>query len=297
MIIGAGPAGMTAALYAKRKGLTLAILADSLGGQMSKSGNIENYPGYEGLPGKQLAEKMRDQLKKLDVEITLDRVSGIERLGDRFRTLTEGGKTLDSRTVIVASGAHWREIGAPGEKEYLNRGVSYCTTCDGPLFADTDVAIVGGGNAAAESVLEMSRIASKIYLVVRSRLKADQILADRIMADPKVTVLQGYAVERITGKDFVEAIQLRSQAGETKALAVSGVFVEIGQDPNTTFLKGLVKTNGQGEIVVDGYCKTSVPGMFACGDVTDVPQKQVVVAAGEGAKAAMSVYTYLTTLK
>lgn len=294
VIIGAGPAGLTAALYSKRKGLSVEIVSDSLGGQMSKSGNIENYPGFEGVPGKQLAEKMKDQLKLLAVEIKIDRVASIERAGDRFRTITAGGKTYDSRVIIVASGAHWREIGAPGENEFLNRGVSYCTTCDGPLFADTDVAIVGGGNAAAESVLEMAHVASKIYMIVRSKLKSDQILSDRILADPKVTVLQGYTVERIAGTDFVESIQIKSRSGEIKTLHVGGVFVEIGQDPNTAFLKNLVKTNDRGEILIDEYCQTNVPGIYACGDVTDVPQKQVVVAAGEGAKAAMAVYTYLS---
>jgi len=296
VIIGAGPAGLTAALYSKRKGLSVEIVSDSLGGQMSKSGNIENYPGFEGVPGKQLAEKMKDQLKLLAVEIKIDRVASIERIGDRFRTITAGGKTYDSRVIIVASGAHWREIGAPGENEFLNRGVSYCTTCDGPLFADTDVAIVGGGNAAAESVLEMAHVASKIYMIVRSKLKSDQILSDRILADPKVTVLQGYTVERIAGTDFVESIQIKSRSDEIKTLHVGGVFVEIGQDPNTAFLKNLVKTNDRGEILIDEYCQTNVPGIYACGDVTDVPQKQVVVAAGEGAKAAMAVYTYLSKL-
>ena len=285
---------MTAALYSKRKGLSIEIVSDSLGGQMSKSGNIENYPGFEGVPGKQLAEKMQGQLKLLGVEILTDRIESIERIGNRFRTVTASGKTYDSRVILVASGAHWREIGAPGEKEFMNRGVSYCTTCDGPLFADTDVAIVGGGNAAAESVLEMNRIASKIYLIVRSKLKSDQILSDRILADPKVTVLQGYTVERIGGTDFVESIQIRSKDGEAKTLPVSGIFVEIGQDPNTAFLKGLVKTNDRGEIIIDEYCQTNVPGIYACGDVTAVPQKQVIIAAGEGAKAAMSVYTYLS---
>lgn len=293
VIIGAGPSGLTAALYSKRKGLSLAIVSDSLGGQMSKSGNIENYPGFEGVPGKQLALKMQEQLRKLSVEITTDKITNVERLGDRFRISTASGRTLDSRSIIVASGAHWREIGAPGEKEFLNKGVSYCTTCDGPLFAGLDVAVVGGGNAAAESVMEMAQVASHIYMIVRSQLKADLIMCERIQAEKKVTVLEGYQVEKITGTDFVEAIQIRSKPGETRTLKVGGVFVEIGQDPNTAFLRDMLKTNGRGEIVIDGYCRTSVPGAYACGDVTDVPQKQVVVAAGEGAKAAMAVYTYL----
>lgn len=287
---------MTAALYAKRKGLTLALIADSVGGQMGTTGNIENYPGVEGIPGKQLALKMHEQLRQLDLEITVDKVTSVERIGDRIRTTTGNGKIFDSRTAIIASGAHWREIGVPGEKEFANRGVSYCTTCDGPLFADTDVAVVGGANAAAESVLEMTRFATKIYMIVRSNLKADQILADRIMSNPKVTVLQGYNVVKITGTDFVEAIDIRSKDGEQKTLPVGGVFVEIGQDPNTAFLKGLVETNVKGEIVIDEFCRTSVTGIYACGDVTDVPQKQVIVAAGEGAKAAMDVYTYLSKL-
>jgi alkyl hydroperoxide reductase subunit AhpF len=199
--------------------------------------------------------------------------------------------------VIVASGAHWREIGVPGEKEFISKGVSYCTTCDAPLFAGMDVAVVGGGNAAAEAVMELAGIASHIYMIVRSRLKCDEMTTVKIRKNNKVTVLEGYNVVRIDGKDFVESMIVKSRDGKEETLKIGGVFVEIGQDPNSGLVKNLVKTNDRSEIEVDDYCRTSAEGIFACGDVTDVPQKQVVVAAGEGAKAAMSVFTYLSWLK
>ncbi len=297
IIIGAGPAGMTAAIYAKRKGLSLLVLTDSVGGQVSTTGRVENYPGLGSVTGPELVAAMRRQLDSLGVEIKLGRAARLEKAGDNFKVTTVGGNVHDARAVIIASGSHWRELGVPGEKEYRNRGVSYCATCDGPLFAGMDVAVVGGGNSAAEAVLDIIGIVSKVYLVVRSTLKADKVVVDRIMESGKVTVLAGYTVERIRGDDFVEYLDLLSRDGERKSLKVGGVFVEIGLSPNVDFARGLVQLNDRDEIVVDGYCRTSVHGVFAAGDVTSVPQKQIVVAAGEGAKAAMSAYTYLGTKK
>lgn len=297
VIVGAGPAGITAAIYAKRKGLSLALITDSLGGQMSKTANIENYPGYEAIGGAELAGKMKEQLRRLGVEAVLDRVASVEKSPEGYLVKTQGGRSYDARSLIVASGSHWREIGVPGEKEFINRGVSYCSTCDAPLFAGMDVAVVGGGNSAAEAVMELTRLATKIYMIVRSHLKCDQVTVVKIRQSDKVTVLEGYNVDKISGGDFVESITVRSNDGKAETLSVGGVFVEIGLDPNTGFLKGLVNTNDRGEIVVDGRCRTSAEGVFACGDVTSVPQKQIVVAAGEGAKAAMSAYNYLATRK
>ena len=297
VIIGAGPAGMTAAIYAKRKGLNLAIIADRVGGQMGTTGDIENYPGFDVIRGPDLSRKMRDQMQRLGVEPVLDRVSGIERTGGGYRIATQGGRSFEARSVIVASGAHWRQISVPGEKEYVSKGVSYCTTCDAPLFAGMDVAVAGGGNAAAEAVMELAGVASHIYMIVRSRLKCDEMTTVKIRKNKKVTVLEGYSVVRISGNDFVESMTVKSPDGKEETLNVGGVFVEIGQDPNSGFVKGLVKINARGEIEVDDYCRTSAEGIFACGDVTSVPQKQIIVAAGEGAKAAMAVFSYLSGLK
>jgi thioredoxin reductase len=288
---------MTAAIYAKRKGLTLVVIADRVGGQMGTTGDIENYPGFDVIRGPDLSRKMREQMQRLGVEPVLDRVSGVERTGRGYRVATQGGRSFEARSVIVASGAHWREIGVPGEKEFISKGVSYCTTCDAPLFAGMDVAVVGGGNAAAEAVMELAGIASHIYMIVRSRLKCDEMTTVKIRKNNKVTVLEGYNVVRIDGKDFVESMIVKSRDGKEETLKIGGVFVEIGQDPNSGLVKNLVKTNDRSEIEVDEYCRTSAEGIFACGDVTDVPQKQVVVAAGEGAKAAMSVFNYLSGLK
>jgi alkyl hydroperoxide reductase subunit F len=297
VIIGAGPAGMTAAIYAKRKGLSLQMVADSVGGQVSLTGNVENYPGYASIPGPRLASLIKKQLEGLTVDVRLSRVLKLEQDGLNFKVTTSDGHVYDSKAVIIASGSRWKELNVPGEKEYANKGVSYCTTCDGPLFAGMDVAVVGGGNTGAEAVLDLLNLASKIYMIVRSTLKADKVIADRIMKSSKVTVLTGYTVCKINGKDFVESIDIISKDGENKTLKVSGVFVEIGFLPNVAFAKGLVKLNDKDEIIIDDCCSTSVRGIFAAGDVTDVPQKQIIVAAGEGAKAAMAAYTYITTLK
>ena len=297
VIIGAGPAGMTAAIYAKRKGLSIAIIADSVGGQIGRTGNIENYPGFDLISGADLVRRMREHLHRLGVEPALERVSSVERVDSGYRIVTIGGRTYEARSVIIASGAHWREIGVPGEKEFLGKGVSYCTTYDAPLFIGMDVVVVGGGNSAAEAVIDLTKIASHVYMIVRSRLRCDQVLTARIRQNKMITMLEGHRVIKITGKDFVESITVASSDGTEKTLPVEGVFVEIGQDPNSAFIKGLVKTNDHGEIEIDEYCHTSAEGIFACGDVTDVPQKQAIVAAGEGAKAAMSVFTYVTGLK
>jgi thioredoxin-disulfide reductase len=297
VIIGAGPAGMTAAIYSKRKGLNLTIIADRVGGQMGTTGDIENYPGFDLIRGPDLSRKMREQMQRLGVEPVLDRVSIVERIGSVYRIVTQSGRSFEARSLIVASGAHWRQIGVPGEKEYVSKGVSYCTTCDAPLFAGMDVAVVGGGNAAAEAVMELAGISSHIYMIVRSHLKCDEMTTVKIRKNKKVTVLEGYTVVRISGKDFVESMTIKSPDGKEETLNVGGVFVEIGQDPNSGFIKNWVKTNDRGEIEVDDYCRTSAEGIFACGDVTSVPQKQVIVAAGEGAKAAMAVFSYLSGLK
>jgi NADH-dependent peroxiredoxin subunit F len=297
IIIGAGPAGLTAAIYAKRKGLSLQLIADGVGGQVSKTGNVENYPGYESIPGPQLVSLFKKQVEDLKIDLKLSRVAKLERAGDRIRVHTGDGIVGECRAVIIASGARWRELNVPGEKEYKNRGVSYCPTCDGPLFSGLDVAVVGGGNAAAEAVLDMMNIASKVYLIVRSSLKADRLLIDRIVDSGKVTILEGYGVEKISGKDFVESVDIASAGGDRKTLPVGGVFVEAGMLPNVSFVEGLVDLNEKKEIIIDDYCRTSICGIFAAGDVTDIPQKQIVVAAGEGAKAAMSAFTYISTLK
>jgi thioredoxin-disulfide reductase len=293
IIIGAGPAGVTAAIYSKRKGLSVELVSDTVGGQVSKTGQIENYPGYEQISGLQLSTALKGQIERLHIPVNVSRASKVEHSGDTFKVIMESGKTLESRAVIVASGAHWREMNVPGEAEYRNKGVSFCTTCDAPLFAGMDVAVIGGANSAAESVTDLLNLAAKIYMVVRSTLKADKIVVDRIMASGKVELYEGWTVERINGDDFVQSIDIVSKKGERKRLSVGGVFVEIGLLPNSGPVKGLVKLNDRGEIIVDERCRTNVEGLFACGDVTDVPQKQIIVAAGEGAKAAMAAFDYL----
>ncbi|HTY91132.1 MAG TPA: FAD-dependent oxidoreductase [Methanocella sp.] len=298
IIIGAGPAGMTAAIYAKRKGLTLQLIADSVGGNVTKTGNVENYPGYKSIPGPQLAALIKKQLEDMKIDIKLSRVAKLEKAGDYFMAMAADGTAYEARAVVVATGSKWKELNVPGEKEFRNKGVSYCPTCDGPLFSGMDVAVIGGGNAAAEAVMDLIPMAKKIFLVVRSTLKADKVVVDKIQSSDKVAILMGYTVDRINGKDFVESVDIVSTSGgERKTLNVGGVFVEVGLLPNVAFAKDLLEINDRGEIVIDERCRTNVCGVFAAGDVSDVPQKQIIVAAGEGAKAAMSAFTYISTQK
>lgn len=297
LIIGAGPAGMTAALYAKRKGLDILVIAESVGGQVATTGAVENYPGFPSIPGPGLVDAMKRHVEDLQVVLKRGRVAKLERAGDHFRATAADGQAYEARAVIIASGSKWRELGVPGEREFRNRGVSYCPTCDGPLFAGMDVAVVGSGNSAAEAVIDLIPVARKVFMVVRHEIKADKAVADRIRGNAKAEIIQGYAVERIRGGDFVEAVDIVSSSGERRSLGVGGVFVEVGMDPNVAFARGLVDVNDRGEIIVDGRCRTSACGVFAAGDVTDVPQKQIVVAAGEGAKAAIAAFAYIGTQK
>lgn len=298
IIIGAGPAGMTAAIYAKRKGLDFSIISDTIGGYVAKTGIIENYPGFEKISGPELVSRISDQVKNLKVDIDTGRVKRIEKADKTFKVYTEEDRSYETLSIIIATGSHWRELGIPGEQEYRNKGVSFCTTCDAPLFVDMDVAVIGGGNSAAEAVIDLSGIASRIYMIVRSTLKADKSIADRIKANKKVTIYEGYVPVKISGNDFANSLEIKStKDGDIKKLDVGGVFVEIGLIPNTSFVKGFVELNENGEVIIDDHCMTSIEGIFACGDVTDVPQKQIIVAAGEGAKAAMSAYTYVNKLK
>ena len=297
IIIGAGPSGMTAAIYAKRKGLSTLVIAEAVGGQVTKTGNIENYPGYERIPGPQLAAVIKKQMEDLKIDIRLSRVTKVTPGDGVFSVNTADGGSAEARAIIIATGSHWRELNVPGEEEFKNKGVSYCTTCDAPLFSGMDVAVVGGGNSATEAVMDLLNFCPKIYLIVRSTLKADKMGVDRIMASGKVTPCIGYHVTKINGRDFVESVEIASDAGEHKTLSVGGIFVEVGQLPNASFARELVKLNDRGEIITDEFCNTSTKGIFACGDVTDVPQKQIIVAAGEGAKAAMSAFSYISACR
>jgi len=292
IIIGAGPAGITASVYAARKRMNFLVISRDIGGQTAWSGDIENYTGYQFISGPELAAKFEEHMRQYKIPLKeTEEVEDFRRDGDGFIVKTAKGE-YRSRTVIVASGKRSKELGVPGEKEFKNRGLTYCATCDGPLFSGKDVAVIGGGNSALDAAIQLMKIARHITIVTSAgSLTGDSVMREQVETSPLVTVMNNARVAAVTGDKFVSGITIVKNGLEEK-LQVQGVFVEIGLTPNSYFCTILEK-NQIGEIKVTIQNETNVPGVFACGDVTDVPEKQIIIAAGEGAKAALGVFRYL----
>src|SRR5680860_230551 len=296
IIIGAGPAGITAAIYAARKKMDILVITKDIGGQASWSGDIQNYTGYQFISGPELAIKFEEHMRKFSFEI---------KENEEVKELTPRNKNLfiktdkdsyQTKTAIVASGKRSRELGVPGEQEFKNKGLTYCATCDGPLFAERDVAVIGGGNSALDAALQLIKIANRIYIInFTDNLTGDGIMQEKIRAEKKVSIFNNSQVKEILGDSFVQAIKIEEDKKE-KTLDVQGIFVEIGLIPNSDFAVDLEK-NERKEIVVNQRNETNIPGVFAAGDVTNVPEKQIIIAAGEGAKAVLSAFRYLSTRK
>jgi alkyl hydroperoxide reductase subunit F len=294
VILGAGPAGLTAAVYTARKLLKTLVITETIGGQALESWAIENYMGYRMVTGEDLMKKFEEQARELHIELELDGVVGISRDGSPFTVKTATDRSFGAKSVIIATGKHPRMLGLPGEERFIGRGLSICATCDGPLFRGKNVAVVGGGNSALQTAIEMSRIAKTVHLVVRSRIRCDEILRQVYEKRENIITHLNAEVSRLHGDDFLTGLSLRHRdTGEEARIDVDGVFLEIGWLPNTGFLEGFVPLNPEKEVVVDENCRTGVPGVFAAGDVTSVKGKQIIIAAGEGAKAALEVYEYL----
>ena len=296
-VVGAGPAGLTAALYAARKNLSTILIALDLGGQVGITHLVTNYPGLPVIEGPELVRMMFEQAYMYGLERMLgERVQNI-RVDGRAKVLElVSGKEVKARSVIVASGAEKRRLEIPGESEFAGRGVVYCSTCDGPFYRDKTIAIVGGGNSALEAAVEMSGIAKKVYVVSRREWSADEVLKDKAGSAKQVKALVGYEPLEIAGSEMVEQLTLRNlKTGKTRKLKVDGVFIEVGLSPNSDPVLDLVSTNQRGEVIVDEMGDTGVRGVFAAGDVTATKDKQIVIAAGEGAKAALAAFDYLIT--
>lgn len=296
-ILGGGPAGATAALYAARKNLSTVLVSKDIGGQMMLTSEIENYIGFERITGDELTDrfdKHMSQYKKIERHVG-EEVTGLVLHEKTFTVSTDAGKEYEARAVIIATGKRSRQLGVPGEKELGGRGIGYCATCDAPLFEGREVAVVGGGNSAAQAVIDLLPIATKISAVnIASSWQADAILLEKFESSEKVVPYMGWEVLKILGEKRVSAIAIRrKESGEEKEIPLEGIFVEIGLIPNSEFAKGVVTLNRYGEVVIDCFCRTNVPGILAAGDVTTVATKQIIVAAGEGAKAALSAYDYL----
>lgn len=292
LIIGGGPAGLNAAIYAKRKGLKVGLIAKSLGGQVKDTSSVENYLGMESLTGEALVENFTNHLKRLEVPILEGQmvVNYEQEEGTNLHLVTlEYGEIYRSRTILLAMGSTSRKLGVSGEREFFGKGVAYCAICDGPLYKGKSVVVAGGGNAAVEAALDLSKVTNQVTLVHRSQLRADQVLIDELLTKDNIKVYLETRIESILGTDRVTGI--RTSEGEE--LQADGVFVEVGYVPNLGVFKDKVQQNDKGEIQVDHSNQTSLQGVFAAGDVTDVIYKQIIIAAAEGAKAALSINDYL----
>ena len=295
IIIGGGPAGLSAAVYAARKVLKTLLVSKDIGGQVAWTYDVDNYLGFSQVETADLIAKFEEHVEKYGVEKLVGvEVKTLEMTGKIKKVITDNGKTYLTKTLIIATGKRPRPLNVPGEKELIGMGVTYCSTCDAPLFADLDVAVMGGGNSALEAVIDLMKVARKVYMVSLTPLTGDEIIRDKVINSPKVEIFIKYKALRIEGESTVEGIEIESlETGEKNRLDVQGIMVEIGLFPNSELVLDTMEINRMGEIVIDSRCRTGISGIFACGDVTDVPYKQVIVAAGEGAKAALSAYDYI----
>lgn len=288
IIIGGGPAGLTAAIYAGRRALKTLVLTRDIGGQASKTFDIENYPGIVHTTGPALASTMQSQAESFGAEIKFEEVKSIEKREGKF-AIKANSSEYETKTIIIASGKKPRELEVPGEEKFKGRGVTYCATCDAPFFRNKIVVIVGGGNSALDAAILCSEIAEKVYIVHRGVLSGEQIMIDKIKESKNVEIILQDEIESISGETVVKSVKLKSG----REIETNGVIVEVGFVIDTSLFSKLVKINEKKQIIADLSQSTSVPGVFAAGDLTEAPYKQIVIAAGEGAKAALSAYDYI----
>ena len=300
LILGGGPAGAAAAVYAARKGIRVGVAAERFGGQVNDTMAIENYISVLETDGPKLAAALEAQVRHYEVDIMnlqrADQVIPATEPGGLISVQMANGGSLNARSVILSTGARWRNVNVPGEAEYKNKGVAYCPHCDGPLFKGKRVAVIGGGNSGVEAAIDLAGVVEHVTLVeFADALKADAVLVNKLKSLANVNIHVNAQTTEITGDgQKVNGLRFKDRiTGEEHTVTLAGVFVQIGLVPNTDFLKGTVSLSRFGEIVIDDKCHTNVPGVFAAGDVTTVPYKQIVIAAGEGSKAALSAFDYL----
>jgi len=298
IIVGGGPAGTSAGIYAARKKIKAILIAESFGGQSVVSADIQNWIGTPSISGYDLAKALESHLKSTEgIELLEgERVSNVERAEGGFKVTTGGGKTFETRFILLAAGSRRRRLGVPGEDKYDGKGVVFCSTCDAPIFKGKDVAVVGGGNAGLESVVDLFPYAKKIYLIVRSEgPKGDPVTLEKVTTHPNVEIITQADTQEILGDKFVTGMKYSDKKdGQVKELRVEGVFVEIGAIPNSDLVKGLVNMNERGEIIVDHKTEqSSDPGIWAVGDVSDALYKQNNISAGDAIKAVLNIYDRL----
>lgn len=298
-IIGGAGAGMTAAIYSARKKLNTVLIAKQVGGQCVLTNNIENYPGFEKISGIELMNKMRKQVEKYGVLIEEgEEVKSIEKKDGHFLIKLKDNESIGTKTIIVATGKNPRRLGIPGEKEFEGKGVVFCSICDAPLFAGKDVVVAGGGNSGLHTALDLLNYADNIYVLgSRPKIIGDEILQEKLIKSGKVKFFTDARIVEIKGGTFVEKIIYQDKKTERiKEISAQGIFVSAGWSPATSFLDGFLDLNDKGEIIINPKTnETSASGVFAAGDCTDIKYKQIIIAAGEGAKAALSAYNYLVS--
>jgi thioredoxin reductase (NADPH) len=300
IIVGSGPAGYTAAIYTARAGLKPLMIASSVepGGELMKTTEVENFPGFpNGLMGPDLMYAMQEQAERFGTEVLMDDVVEVELDGDVKKVKTGSGETYEARAIIMATGAAYRELGLPREKELSGHGVSWCATCDGFFFREKNIAVVGGGDSAMEEAMFLTRFASKVYLIHRrDTFKASKTMVDRVLANEKIEIIYNSAVAEIKGESKVEGVVLENTVDGSKSdLDITGLFIAIGSDPRVGLVQGKLDLSEDHFIKVEGRSsKTSIPGVFACGDVIDPTYRQAITAAGSGCVAALDAEHYLT---
>ena len=297
IVIGGASAGLTAALYTSRRALKTLVLTKDVGGQAALATEIENYPGFDSIPGPELLLKFKAQAEKSGAEIKIAEVTKIEKKETGFSVISSVGE-FAAKSLILAFGLSHRRLNIPGEKELTGRGVTYCATCDGPLFRNKTVGVVGGGNSAFDAAEYLSEICPKVYLFVRTdEYRAEQVLISKVKSKSNIEIINFTEIKELVGEKKLERAKiLNVKTKEERDIELNGLFIEIGYVPQTDLVKDLVQLDPKGQILIDRDAKTDVPGIFACGDVTDASYKQIVISAGEGAKAALSANRYLKNL-
>ncbi|MFP4286705.1 MAG: NAD(P)/FAD-dependent oxidoreductase [Candidatus Izemoplasmataceae bacterium] len=295
LIIGGGPAGLNAALYAKRKGLEVGIITKETGGQLHNTTAVDNYLGYNLIEGEALANTFLDHVNHLEVPILKNQhVRHLEKNGHDFQVTLEHGKVLSAKTILISTGGAPRKLNVLGETSYANKGVTYCATCDAPFFKDKHVIVAGGGNSAAEGVIDLVPWASKITVVHRSNWRADQVLLDKLKTIDKLDIYLQTQILEVVGDELMKGVKVLDKiTGEERIIEADGLLIEIGTVPNSHLVEDLVDLNDSKEIIVDHNQSTSVEGLYAAGDVTAQPHKQIIISAAEGAKAALAANQYL----
>lgn len=293
IIVGGGAAGMSAAIYLVRKKMKTLLISPDLGGQAAKSSEVENYLGFTKITGPELMAKFSEHIDALGVETKTEEIEEITKIEGGF-SLKNADNTYETKSVLIASGKMPRKLNVPGEEEFAGRGVCYCAICDGPLFNGRTVAVIGGGNSALDAALEIEKYAAKVILVnLEKDFMGDEVRKDKVKESAKIEIITEATTTEFFGEGVLKGLKYKNKDGEIKDLACDGAFVEIGWTPSTGLVEGLIELNDLKEIKIDLENRTNIPGIFAAGDVTDVKEKQIIIAAGEGAKAALNSWSYL----